>query len=357
MTSTRFFKFALAAVLCGALVYTLMVYDVSIRELLGLGKAKSEGQAESGTQSEQHVLKVPGAADEDTMTAAPASAANTNQAPAAFSFDEVQQILALVNQNQRKNLLDDEERFKNFVHNEAAGKSVYAAAQANKIDKNERNQLIAQRGTENILREIYIRQITASKIPRDFPSEEQIKSYYEKNKDKFVLGDRLPVWQIFLPVPKETPQKEIELLKKQAEAIASDLTKGNIDFATAAIRYSGHKESKFNGGFMGIVQVIDIKPEILKELMALGLDEVSNPVTTEEGIHIMKRGPMIAKQELKLDDVRNQIKKALINQANNELRQAIFRQAAATYPVDIDDKRIEEWRLKMRIDGPQGDAE
>ena len=108
---------------------------------------------------------------------------------------------------------------------------------------------------------------------------------------------------------------------------------------------------------MGIVQVTDIKPEILRELMTLEQDEVSNPVTTEEGIHVMKRGSMIAKQELKLEDVKNQIKKALINQAGIELRKAIFQQAAATYPVDIDDKRIEEWRLKMRTIVPQGKAE
>ena len=61
-------------------------------------------------------------------------------------LDEVQQVTALINQSQRKKLLDDAESFRNFVRNEAAGKSVYAAAQANKIDKNEKNQLIVQRG-------------------------------------------------------------------------------------------------------------------------------------------------------------------------------------------------------------------
>ena len=335
----------LASVLGAAILYTQMASGISIRELLGLGKAKSEEQAVTGTPAREE----PVATDKDKpATGATAPTANTDQTSAAFSLDEVQQILALVDQNQRETLLDNEESFRNFVHNEAANESVYAAARANKIDENERNLLIAQRGAENILREIYIKHIVASKIPPDFPTEEQVKSYYENNKDKFVLEDRIPVWQIFLPIPKETPKKEIELLKKQAESIISDLNKNKTDFATAAIKYSGHPESKFNGGFMGMVKVNEMKPEIQKTLLALAPDKVSNPVTTEEGIHILKRGPLAAKQELLLDDVREQVKKFLINQVNKELRQAIYKQAAISYPVNIDDQRIEEWRLKLR---------
>jgi len=336
----------LTSLLGGAILYTQMASGVSIRELLGLGKAASEEQAVSGTAARPQGREEPVAGDKDKEAATPT--ANTNQTPAAFSFDEVQQILALVDKNQRKNLLDKEVNFRNFVRNEATNKSVYAAAHANKIDENERNLLIAQRGAENILREIYITQIVASKIPPDFPTEEQIKSYYEKNKDKFVLDDRLPVWQIYLPIPKGTPKKEIEVLKKKAESIITDLNKNKIDFATAAVKYSGHPESKFNGGFMGLVKVNEMKPDIQKTLMALAPDKISNPVTTDEGIHILKRGPQVAKQELLLVDVREQIKKFLITQAKKELRQAIYTQAAISFPVDIDDNRIEEWRLKLR---------
>lgn len=345
LNSTRYFTLILASVLGAAILYTQMAAGISIRELLGFGKAKSEEQAVPGTQAREE----PVATDKDKQaTGTTPPTAITDQTPALLSLDEVQQVLALVDQGQRESLLDNEESFRNFVRNEAANKSVYAAAHTNKVDENERNLLIAQRGAENILREIYIKQIMASKMPPDFPTEEQIKSYYEKNKDKFVLGDRLPVWQIFLPIPQDTPKKEIELLKKQAESIISDLNKNKTDFATAAIKYSGHAESKFNGGFMGMVKVDEMKPEIHKTLMALAPDKISNPVTTEEGIHILKRGPLIAKQELQLEDVREQVKKFLVDQARKELRQAIYKQAAISYPVDIDDKRIEEWRLKLR---------
>ena len=347
MNSRRYFRLVLTSVLCGAILYTQMASGFSIRELLGLGKAKSEDQVAAAAKAQPQGRKEPVVAEKDKK-AAVAPAASANKPPAPFNLDELQQILALVEQSQRKDLLDNEEKFKNFVLNEATNKSVYAAAQANKIDENEKNLLLAKRSAENILREIYVRQIIASKIPPDFPTEEQLRSYYEKNKDKFVVEERLPVWQIFLPISKGTPQKDVELLKKQAESIVGDLNKNKMDFATAAYKYSGHQESKFNGGFMGLVKINEMKPEIQKVLLALAPDKVSNPVTTEEGIHIFKRGTPVAKQELKLDDAREQIKKLMINQTRNDLRKAIYKQAAISYPVDIDDKRIEEWRLKLR---------
>jgi Parvulin-like peptidyl-prolyl isomerase len=329
-----------------AVLYTQTSQAVSIRELLGLGKPEEESrdtprkpepgdkQAETG--------KEPAAKDvEATKTEKPDTSIS-------FKLEELQKFLELVDEKQRKSLLEDEENFRNFVKNEAANKSVYAAARANRVDQNEKNLLIAQRGAENILREIYLRQLLASKIPADFPSDEQIKDYYEKNRDKFVLPERLPVWQIFLSVPEDMAQKDIELLKKKAESIVTDINKNKIEFAAAAIKYSEHAASKFNGGFMGVIKVSDIKPEIQPPLLALSPEKVSQPVISEEGIHILKRGAVITKQELKLEEVREEIKKSLKKQADIELRKAIYQQASKSYPVNIDDKLIEEWRLKIR---------
>jgi len=269
--------------------------------------------------------------------------------PAArLDFEELQEIVSIIDENQRKTVLADEEAFRNFVKNEANNKSVLSAAQANKIDQNERNLAIAKRGAENILREIYLRQLIASKIPADFPTEQQISDYYEQNRDRFVLEDRLYVWQIFLPITEDMDQKKVELVKKQAESIISDLKKNKIDFSTAAQKYSEHQPSKYNGGYMGLVKVSELKPEIKAPLMALAQDTVGGPVTSADGLHVLKRGALVPSQAISLDEVRDQIKRLLNNQLRNQLRQAIFKQAAETYPVTLDDKKIEEWRLKLR---------
>jgi len=231
---------------------------------------------------------------------------------------------------------------------EAVNQSILSAAKANKVDKNEKAIFLTQRGAENILREFYLNQLITSKIPKDFPTDQQIKKYYEQNEDKFVLVERVHVWQIFLQITDELSKKEIELVKKQAESISSDLSKGKISFDKAAQKYSDQESSKYNGGYLGLVKVIELKTEVQKPLMALAEGKISKPIKTDDGMHILKRGIIVPKQELKLEQVHDQIKKLLQTQIRQKLRQEIFKQAGITYPVGLDDKKIEEWRLKLR---------
>ena len=340
----------------GILLYAHFISGIPFREMLGQGKLVAGSQTSPPQETADATVPAhPEAPPQGKPPEIPEKqtgaqqGTDDNKNAVTFDFDSVQSTLALVDEKQRNALLDDEESFRNFVKKEAVDKSVYAAARANKIDQNEKNQLIARRATDNIMREIYLRQLIASKIPKDFPAEEQVKAYYEKNKDKFVLEERIPVWQIFLPVAADKPQKETEILKKQAEGIISDISKNRMDFASAAYKYSAHLESKFNGGFMGMVKISDLKPELQKTLRDLPPDKISSPVSADDGLHILKRGPLVARQELKLEDVREQIKQLMLRQARTELRQAIFKQAAISYPVDMDDKHIEEWRQRLRV--------
>ena len=99
---------------------------------------------------------------------------------------------------------------------------------------------------------------------------------------------------------------------------------------------------------MGLVKISELKPEIKEPLLKLAPDKTSAPIRTGEGIHILKRGNIIPRQELGYEEVKSQIGKLLTTQFENQLKQAIFKQAGEIYPVDINDKIIEEWRLKLR---------
>jgi parvulin-like peptidyl-prolyl isomerase len=324
-------------ILMATFVYIETASAFSIREFLGLGKPETEEK------------NTPPAVQQPAPETSKTRAEKTPENPApGLDFSEMQKILSVVDENQRKVLLADEEVFANFVRNEAASKSVLAAARANKIDQNEKNLFIARRGAENIIREIYLKQLIAAKIPPEFPTEEQLQSYYDQNKDKFVLEERVHVWQIFIPFKDPEDVKEAELVKKQAESIINGLNKNTISFAAAAEKYSNPPAGKYNGGYMGLVKISELKPGIKEPLMALAVDKVSAPIKTEEGIHILKRGSIVPKQDLRYDEVQEQIRKLLVTQLENQLRQAIFKQASETYPVDINDKIIEEWRLKLR---------
>jgi parvulin-like peptidyl-prolyl isomerase len=323
-------------ILIAAFIYVQSASAFSIREFLGLDKPESEEK------------KAPPVVQSTPESSKTKTEKTTENPVPALDFSEMQKIMSVVDENQRKVLLADEEAFANFVRNEAASKSVLAAAQANKIDQNEKNLYIARRGAENIIREIYLKQLIAARIPPEFPTEEQLQTYFDQNKDKFVLEERVHVWQIFIPFKDPENVKEAELVKKQAESIINDLNKNTISFAAAAEKYSNPPAGKYNGGYMGLVKISELKPEIKTPLMALAADKVSTPIKTEEGIHVLKRGSIVPKQDLRYGEVQEQIRKLLVTQLENQLRQAIFKQASETYPIDISDKIIEEWRLKLR---------
>ena len=330
-----------ALVILAALLFSQNAPGFSIREFLGLDEV-----VDKKTEPAAQTTKTAQVTPEDKVKSTDKKV--QEDFPYKLDFSEVQKIISVVDENQRKILLTDEETFSNFVKNEATNKSVLSAAHANKVDQNERYQFIVRRGAENIIREIYLKQLIASKVPADFPTEEQVQTYYDQNKDKFVLEERVQVWQIFLPFKDAKDVKETEIVKKQAESIISDLNKNNINFSAAAEKYSRPPAGKYNGGYMGLVKISEIKPEIKESLMKLAPDKVSTPLRTDEGIHILKRGNIIPKQELRYEEVKDQISKLLVTQLENQLKQAIFKQASETYPVDINEQTIEEWRLKLR---------
>ena len=273
---------------------------------------------------------------------------DTTDLDLALDYEEVQMIISLVDDNQRKAILADENSFKQFIENEAGKKSLLAAAHANRIDQQERNRFAAKRSSENIYRDIYLNRLIQSRMPEGFPSEEQMKTYYENNKERFMLDERIHVWQIFLPKQPDDGTKEVELLKKKAESIITDINKKKIDFDDAAKQYSVQGAGKFQGGYMGLLNVSEIRPEVKSILMALEPDKLSAPVETDTGVQIFKRSKILPKQQLEYDAVKNNIQRSLRRQFRNQLRQNVLKQAAEVYPSGINDKTVEEWRLKLR---------
>jgi peptidylprolyl isomerase len=266
----------------------------------------------------------------------------------SLGLNDIQLVLANVDVNQKRSLLEDETAFRDFVRQEATQISLLAAASANQIAEDTNAKFLIQRGTENIIRQIYLNKLIGTKIPADFPSEEQINQYYETNKENLVVEERLSVWQIFMPISAIMSADEISALESQASQIVNDIKQGRTDFTTAAMSYSQHQPSKLNGGYMGILKVSELIPGIHEALMELDEGEVSAPVKTEMGYHILKRDRIIPSQGVTLDMVRGQIKNLLINQARAKLSNDVQALAAETYPVEVDEMAIEEWRIRLQ---------
>ena len=331
---------AVIAVIAGVLVAE-QSGAFSIRELLGLDPEEQPGAAQAAETSP---------ATDSGNWAQPSGAA-----PAGIELVDIEKIVANLDGAQRQALLAEQEGFRRFVQQEADNLSVLSAAHANKVQDDTNVQYLMQRAAESVLREAYLARLIAGKIPADFPTEAQTREYFDKNKDKFAIGERVYVWQIYLPLGDS---KDPKARQKQAEEIVRELNAGKGDFAAAAWKYSEHEVSRRSGGFMGLMKIADIKPQLRDPLLALPEGKISNPITAEDGVHIVKRGARVPPEQMAFEDIEDQIRKRLIDQARTQLRKAIYEQARKSYPMTLPESKIEEWRLRLRTNVPaaSGDA-
>jgi parvulin-like peptidyl-prolyl isomerase len=332
------------------LSYSISGSAFSILEMLGIGTDETEEakKPDNGQKQVKPSTQKSNTDKKSTKLSKQNQEGSADKLKPELDLSDLQKTLSVLDESQRKKVLADEEVFKNFVKQEANNESVLIAARVNKIESNEKTIVLAQRSVDNIVRELYLNQLLASKIPADFPRDEQVQEYYDKNRDKFVIEERVHAWQIFLPVSGDMSKKDIELLKKKAETITVNLKKKKTDFASAANKYSKHEASRLSGGYMGLIKISDMKPEIKTAIKNLKQGDISKPVKTDDGIHILKRGAIVPRQDVTLEQVRPKITELMIKQLRIQLRQAVFKQASVTYPIDIQDKKIEEWRLKLR---------
>ena len=207
--------------------FSVSVYAFSILEMLGIETDETEeaNKADTGQKQDKPSTQKSKTDKKSTKSSKQNQEGSADKLKAELDLSDLQKTLSVLDENQRKNVLADEEIFRNFVKQEASNESVLIAARANKIESNEKTLVLAQRSVDNIVRELYLNQLLASKMPADFPSDEQVQEYYDKNKEKFVIEERVHAWQIFLPVGEDMSKKDIELLKKKAESITIDLQK------------------------------------------------------------------------------------------------------------------------------------
>ena len=126
-------------------------------------------------------------------------------------------------------------------------------------------------------------------------SEETLRSVYEVQILRTKLQDEMS---------KDLPQTEIQVLARHVlvedESTAktvTELLKEGIDFAKVAADFSKDTSSAANGGELGWTPVSSFVPEFADAVTTLEIGEISEPVKTEFGYHVIE---VIAREELPL---------------------------------------------------------
>ncbi len=165
-------------------------------------------------------------------------------------------------------------------------------------------------------------------------SDEEIKKYYEAHKDEFKAEESVKASHILIRVPEGADEKAWKEAKKKAEMIRKKLLKGE-DFAKLAKEYSEDPGSKNRGGDLGYFSKGRMIPEFEKAAFSLKKGEISEPVKTSFGYHIIKVEDKKAAGQLSLDEVKDEIRKRLLQEKEQRLQQDVIAGLKKKYKVEV----------------------
>lgn len=134
------------------------------------------------------------------------------------------------------------------------------------------------------------------------PSDADVQAYYDNNLDRYTEEVDLRVSHILL----RTQDAEVAEVQAQAESIVAEARNG-ADFAELARRYSEDEGTRDAGGDLGRITPGQMVPEFEGAAFALEQDEVSDPVTSMFGVHVIKATEKTGGATQTLDEVRDAI--------------------------------------------------
>lgn len=150
--------------------------------------------------------------------------------------------------------------------------------------------------------------------------EADVKAYYDDHSHEFIGEEEISASHILVDS------------EEAAADVKRRLDEGAV-FAELAKEVSSCPSSE-NGGNLGHFTRGRMVPEFEEAAFALELDEVSEPVQTQFGYHIIKLDHRHEARKYEFEEVREQIETNLRNQKQQEAYTEYLDQLKAKYPVE-----------------------
>ena len=136
--------------------------------------------------------------------------------------------------------------------------------------------------------------------------DDECRKFYDSHRAQFFLPERRNVAHLFLAAPTETPPDVVETRRAAIEALSVRLAAGE-DFATLVAQNSEDDATKLRGGELGYFSTNRMPPDLVEATTKLHPGEISKPVQTRLGFHILKLIDVQAPRQQTFDEVRSDI--------------------------------------------------
>ena len=136
-------------------------------------------------------------------------------------------------------------------------------------------------------------------------TDDKLKAYYDEQKDQYTTPERRKISHILISINDKITEKDA--LEKAVKA-KQELAKK--DFAALAAEVSDDKLTAKKGGDLGLFNVGVMEKAFEDSASSLKLGEVSEPIRSSYGYHLIKVSELVAGNTKSFDSVKDELTKA-----------------------------------------------
>ena len=208
-------------------------------------------------------------------------------------------------------------------------------------------EVLSQYGfTEDSFKETQKKELKAQKVYDQITgdievTDDDVQAYYDENKDtQYTQSAGANAAHILLAEKDSDGNIDFDASLKKAEEVKAKLDSGE-DFATLASQY-GTDGTKDKGGDLGYVAYNqqNYDQDFLDGFKALSEGQISDPVKSQFGYHIIKATGLKDSQVTPFDQVKDQIKAQLLQEKKNQAYQDKLKEWKETLKVKTYEDRM-----------------
>jgi peptidylprolyl isomerase len=253
---------------------------------------------------------------------------------------DVKRLIDALPPEARKRLQADSGALERLVREELVRRTVLAEARQQGWDKKPGVQLLMERAREQALLQAYVNSLT--RPAASYPSEEELRAFYEASKASLTLPAQYQLAQIFVSSPENADTSAAAVAQKKAAELAARVQRAPAEFAKIAREQSDHKESAAKSGDLGWVPDTQLIPEVRAAVTRMTKGEVSAPVRSATGWHIIRLADRKPSTTRPLSEVRDQLVAAMRVRRAQDVERAYIEALLSKANVQIDQQELQK---------------
>ena len=153
-------------------------------------------------------------------------------------------------------------------------------------------------------------------------SEDEVKKFYDEHKSEFIAGESVEASHILVDN------------EEKAKVLLVNIRNGKVSFEDAA-KANSSCPSKEKGGALGSFTRGQMVPEFENAAFSMNVGEISEPVKTQFGYHIIKVTNKTEAKEIPYEEIKPRLEQKVLADKQQAAYSSKLNQLKILFPVDM----------------------